>query len=118
GLGAFDTVTQAMIAPLVVATLHLIEANFVTPTVLGNRLTLDPFLVFVSLLAGAWIWGVAGALMAVPMLLFFAAARAAYLEYRAVHPAPPPAAAGEEVAITVDPHSAQAGKPAPAEAPS
>jgi predicted PurR-regulated permease PerM len=114
GLTAFDTMSHALIAPVIVLALHLVEANFVTPLVLGNRLTLDPFLVFVSLLIGAWMWGVAGALMAVPLLLFAAAARATYVEYKAER-APPPAAAEEhavEVSLGADRESTIAIVPA------
>ncbi|MCW5774001.1 MAG: AI-2E family transporter [Rhodospirillaceae bacterium] len=113
GLGAFDTISEALMAPALVAALHLIEANFVTPSVLGSRLTLDPFLVFVSLLLGAWMWGVAGALMAVPLLLFLAAARASYLEFKAANPAPAPAA-GHAVEIKVDGQGAVKAEAVPA----
>jgi predicted PurR-regulated permease PerM len=69
-----------------------VEANIVTPAILGRRLTLDPFLVILALLIGAWLWGIAGALLAVPLLLFAAAAWRAYLGAK---PAPAVQAAPE-----------------------
>lgn len=54
--------------------LHGLESNFVTPLVVGRRLRLNPMAVFLSVLIWAWIWGVAGAFIAVPMLLAIRAA--------------------------------------------
>ena len=43
--------------------------NYVDPRLLGKRLTISPLVVLVSLLVWSWIWGIAGALIAVPMTL-------------------------------------------------
>ncbi len=74
GLASFQSFGEALIAPAMVAAVHLIETNFITPAILGKRLTLDPFLVVVALLLGTWLWGIGGALLAVPILLFTVAA--------------------------------------------
>ncbi len=47
----------------------LIEGQFVTPSLLGRRLELNTVVVFVSLAFWGWLWGIAGALMAVPLLV-------------------------------------------------
>ena len=47
---------------------NLIQANLVTPMLLGHRLTLNPVAIFVGLTFFFWIWGVAGAFLAVPLL--------------------------------------------------
>ncbi len=49
--------------------LHLIEGNVVTPLMVGRRLTLSPFLVFVSFVFWLWLWGPVGAILSVPLLL-------------------------------------------------
>lgn len=49
--------------------LHAVESNFVTPWVLGRRLRLSALSVFLSVLFWGWLWGIAGALIAVPILL-------------------------------------------------
>ena len=61
--------------------IHQIEGHIVIPKVMGNALRLHPLLVIFGLLAGAEIYGLAGALVALPMLAvgralweFFAAA--------------------------------------------
>jgi hypothetical protein len=50
-------------------TLHLLEADLVTPFVLGRRYALNPVVIFGSLMFFAWLWGVIGALVAVPLLV-------------------------------------------------
>jgi predicted PurR-regulated permease PerM len=45
-----------------------LEGNFVTPLVLGRRLTLNPVVIFVGLLFWFFLWGIPGALLAVPIL--------------------------------------------------
>jgi predicted PurR-regulated permease PerM len=57
--------------PLVYFCLTTIEAYFVTPSVLARRLTLNPVAVFITLIVLTWMWGTAGALLAVPMLATF-----------------------------------------------
>ena len=50
-------------------TLNMIEAQFVTPQVIGRSVTLNPFFVFLSLAFWIWLWGPVGGLLAVPFLL-------------------------------------------------
>lgn len=49
-------------------TLHGVESQMVTPLLLGRRLALDPVIIFVSLMALGWLWGIIGLLIAVPLL--------------------------------------------------
>lgn len=79
GVASFESFGEALIAPGIVAVVHTLETNFVTPAILGKRLTLDPFLVVLALLLGTWLWGIGGALLAVPILLFSVAAWRAYV---------------------------------------
>jgi predicted PurR-regulated permease PerM len=51
--------------------LTTVEAYFVTPSLLARRLTLNPVSVFLALIVFTWMWGAAGALLAVPMLASF-----------------------------------------------
>ncbi|WP_370674973.1 AI-2E family transporter [Pleomorphomonas sp. PLEO] len=48
---------------------HLVCENAVIPAVLGRRFEINPFLVFVSIIFGTWMWGAIGAVLAVPLLL-------------------------------------------------
>ena len=65
----FEGWGRPLLPALVYLSLHAVESNFVTPTILGRRLTLNPVVIFVSLIFWSWVWGVAGALLAVPLLM-------------------------------------------------
>lgn len=67
-LTTFDSVGQALLAPGAYFVLNIIEGNVVTPAVLGRELTLNPVMIFVWLFFWTWIWGIPGALLAVPLL--------------------------------------------------
>jgi hypothetical protein len=68
GLISFGT--DLMLAPaLAFIAIHAIESNFVTPWFLGRRLSLSPLSVFLSVMFWGWLWGIAGALIAVPLLV-------------------------------------------------
>jgi len=69
GLLTFDTLWQAVLPPAWYLLLHLLEANLVTPLLLGRRFTLNPVAIFVSLIFWTWLWGVPGALLSVPILV-------------------------------------------------
>lgn len=69
GLMTFDDVGYALLPASVFVAVHVVEANVVTPLVLGRRLTISPLLILVSLSFWGWVWGAPGALLAVPLLL-------------------------------------------------
>ena len=69
GLLTFDTLWQGLLPPAWYLLLHLLEANLVTPVLLGRRFTLNPVVIFVSLIFWMWLWGVPGALLSVPILV-------------------------------------------------
>ena len=69
GLMTFDAVGLALLPATIFIGVHLVEANLITPLVLGKRLTINPLLILVSLSFWGWVWGTPGALLAVPLLL-------------------------------------------------
>ena len=71
GLVTFPTVGHALLVPAAYLTVNLLQANFVSPVVLGRRLTLNPVAILVGLVFWWWIWGVGGAFIAVPLLATF-----------------------------------------------
>jgi predicted PurR-regulated permease PerM len=64
----YGTFTEAIFPPLLFTTVTSLEGLVITPTVLGHRLALSPIAVFASLLIWSWLWGIPGALIAVPTL--------------------------------------------------
>jgi predicted PurR-regulated permease PerM len=68
---SFQDTGQALLVPAAYAALNFVESYFVTPVVLGRRLTLNPVVVFIGLTFWGWIWGTVGALIAVPLLVVF-----------------------------------------------
>jgi predicted PurR-regulated permease PerM len=54
--------------------LHLLESNIVTPIAVGRRLTISPFILFLSFVFWFWLWGPVGAILSTPMLLLGAVA--------------------------------------------
>jgi len=69
GLMVFDDVYVALLPAAVQVGFHLVEANVITPMLLGRRLTMNPLLILVSLAFWGWVWGTPGALLGVPLLI-------------------------------------------------
>jgi len=67
GLVTFASLSHALIAPLGLIAVTTMEGHFVTPTIIGRRLTLNPLLVFLALAFWTWMWGPFGAVLAVPL---------------------------------------------------
>jgi predicted PurR-regulated permease PerM len=63
----FDGIEKTLIVSAIYFTIHTFTGNIVTPLVLGRGLPLNKVAVFVSLIFWAWLWGVAGAILAVPL---------------------------------------------------
>ena len=68
---AFDDLGHCIAVPAVYLLVSFVEGNFITPLVLGRRLTLNPVVIFVGLLFWFFLWGIPGAILAVPILAVF-----------------------------------------------
>ncbi len=51
--------------------LNLTEAQFVTPTLLGQRLRINPLCVFLAIIVGLYWWGPVGGIVSLPVLIWF-----------------------------------------------
>jgi predicted PurR-regulated permease PerM len=69
GLVTFSSFGYALIPPAAFVGLATLEGQFITPAVLGHRLTLNPLAVLLALAFWAWMWGPIGAFLAVPLLI-------------------------------------------------
>jgi len=68
GLLTFDAAWQAVLPAGIYLVIHIVEGQTVTPMLLARRFILNPVLVILAIIFWYWMWGVAGALLAVPLL--------------------------------------------------
>jgi predicted PurR-regulated permease PerM len=66
-LASIDSTGRALLAPAAFLAVHLTESNLVTPVVLGRHLPVNTVAMFLGLLFFGWIWGIPGAVLAVPL---------------------------------------------------
>ena len=60
----------AVLPALAYFCLNMTEAQFVTPTLIGQRLQLNPLVVFLAILFGLWLWGPIGGIVSLPLLVW------------------------------------------------
>jgi len=66
----FDTLGNALIAPAAYLVL-MSSVHLAVPFIVKRRLLLNPVAIFVGIIFLGWIWGIPGALLAVPLLASF-----------------------------------------------
>jgi predicted PurR-regulated permease PerM len=66
---SFDDWERTVAAPVALIVIHVLESQFITPAVVGKRLSLNTVAVFVAIALLGWMWGAIGALVAVPLLI-------------------------------------------------
>lgn len=69
GLLSFDEIGRALLVPATFYLLTAAEGYLITPHLLGRRLRLSPVAIVISVLFWGWMWGLFGALLAVPILV-------------------------------------------------
>jgi predicted PurR-regulated permease PerM len=69
GLVTFPSFASALVPPTAFVIVAVIEGQFITPTVLGHQLTLNPLVVLLALAFWSWLWGPMGTFLAVPLTI-------------------------------------------------
>lgn len=69
GLVSFESPVWGLAPAAIYLAAHFTESQFVTPSLLGNRFSVNPLVVFLAIVFWSWLWGPAGALLAAPMLV-------------------------------------------------
>ena len=69
GLMSFTDIWLAFTPPAIMIALHLVEANAITPMLVGRRVKINPLLILISISFWGWVWGPLGALLATPLLI-------------------------------------------------
>jgi predicted PurR-regulated permease PerM len=65
---SFDDVGRALMIPFVFTLINILEGNLITPWILGRRMRLNTVAVFVGLVFWWYLWGITGAILAVPIM--------------------------------------------------
>lgn len=68
GLVTFGTIGEALAPPFFYLVLTTMEGSFITPAILGRSMKMNPVAILLSLAFWGWMWGIGGALLAVPIL--------------------------------------------------
>lgn len=71
GISEFSSLGSALLVPFTFFCITVLEGQLITPLVVGRNLALSPAGVFISVIVWGWIWGMPGALMAVPIVASF-----------------------------------------------
>ena len=66
-LVTFPEPGHALLVPGAFIVLATVEGQLITPAVLGQRLALNPVVIFIAMVIWGWVWGVVGVLLAVPI---------------------------------------------------
>lgn len=69
GLITFPTILQGLAPMGVFLVLTSVEGHFLMPMIVGRRVSLNPFGVFLSMAVWTWLWGPIGTFLAVPLLI-------------------------------------------------
>jgi predicted PurR-regulated permease PerM len=65
---SFEDTGQALMIPIVFTIINILEGNLITPWILGRRMRLNTVAVFIGLVFWWYLWGIPGAILAVPMM--------------------------------------------------
>ena len=71
GLATFDTLVEASFPVLAFMSISFLEANLITPTIVGRRMTLNPLAIILVVSFWIWLWGPVGGVIALPLLIMF-----------------------------------------------
>lgn len=69
GILTHDSLILGLLPAIIFFTIHLLMENLAFPAVVGKNMEINPFLVFVAIIFWTWMWGAAGAMLALPLSL-------------------------------------------------
>ncbi len=71
GLATFNTLLEAAYPVLAFMGISFLEANLITPTIVGRRMTLNPLAIILTVSFWIWMWGPVGGVIGLPLLIMF-----------------------------------------------
>lgn len=66
---SFDSLGRALLLPASFFLLNMLESYVVTPAVMGRQFPLNPVAILIGIMVWGFIWGVPGAILAVPIMV-------------------------------------------------
>ncbi|MBB3314465.1 putative PurR-regulated permease PerM [Rhizobium sp. BK181] len=69
GIITHDSLVFGLVPAAAFFIVHLVMENLIFPAVMGKRLEINPFVVFLAILFWTWMWGAVGAMLALPLSL-------------------------------------------------
>lgn len=69
GLVELGSIGLGLLPALTYLGLHAVEANAITPAIIGQRLVMSPAGLLIGLTYFSWVWGTAGAILAIPLTI-------------------------------------------------
>jgi len=68
---ATGTLNQAAFAGASVLGIHLVDSNFLLPTIVGSKVKLNALITFLGIIMGEMIWGLSGMFLSIPIMAIF-----------------------------------------------
>ncbi len=63
-----DSLLTPVLVIVVFATVQFLEGNFITPKIVGSKVSINPFVAMAALIVGGELWGIAGMILFVPLI--------------------------------------------------
>ncbi len=63
-----DSLLQPVLVIAVFGTVQFLEGNFITPRIVGSKVSINPFMAMLALIIGGEIWGISGMILFVPLI--------------------------------------------------
>ncbi|MBO6622395.1 MAG: AI-2E family transporter [Balneola sp.] len=63
-----DTLLTPLLVIAVFGTVQFLEGNFITPRIVGSKVSINPFMAMLALIIGGELWGISGMILFVPLI--------------------------------------------------
>lgn len=63
-----DSMIQPVLVVAVFASVQFLEGNFISPRIIGSKVSINPFVAIIALIIGGELWGISGMILFVPLI--------------------------------------------------
>jgi predicted PurR-regulated permease PerM len=68
---ATSTITASIAVAGSVLLIHIVDSNFLLPTIVGSKVKLNALITFLGIILGEMIWGLSGMFLSIPIMAIF-----------------------------------------------